>query len=117
MKFLADENLEKSIVEALRAEGHDVLYMAETDSGVPDDFVLGSAHQRKAILVTDDKDFGEMVFRQRKDSAGVLLVRLEGLSAQTKADIVSRVIHRHASELSGAFSVISHNSVRIRRGI
>jgi predicted nuclease of predicted toxin-antitoxin system len=91
--------------------------MAETARSLPDDFVLKSALQRKALLVTDDKDFGEMVFLRKKDSAGVLLIRLEGLSAKTKADMVSRVVHRHGEELLGAFSVVSHNNVRIRRRI
>ncbi len=48
---------------------------------------------------------------------GVVLIRLSGLSAGIKADIVSKVIQRHAAEFNNAFSVVEHNQVRIRRPI
>ena len=68
-----------------------------------------------AMLVTADKDFGEMIFRQGQLSAGgVVLIRLAGLSAERKADIVSSVFHDRETELLQAFSVISPGQVRIR---
>jgi hypothetical protein len=66
-------------------------------------------------LVTADKDFGELVFRQNKVHAGVLLLRLAGLSNVAKGELVAEVCRNRAAELVGAFSVISPGIVRIRR--
>lgn len=66
-------------------------------------------------LVTADKDFGELVFRQRRVNAGIVLLRLAGLPAGLKADQVARVFQTRAVEMTGAFSVISPGVVRIRR--
>lgn len=79
MKFFADESVDRHIVERLRREGHRVWYVAEMDPGIPDDVVLALANQETALLLTADKDFGEIVFRQRLHTHGVVLIRLAGL--------------------------------------
>lgn len=115
MNFLADESVEGQTVERLRRDGHDVAYIAEMEPGISDDVVLARANERNALLVTADKDFGELVFHQAHLTAGgVVLIRLAGLSAQRKAEIVSRVLIDHAPELPHAFTVISPGKVRIR---
>ena len=60
MNLLADESVEREIVERLRAEGHDVVYIAELAPSITDDEVLDEANARSALLVTGDKDFGEV---------------------------------------------------------
>jgi predicted nuclease of predicted toxin-antitoxin system len=114
MNFLADESVDQPIVERLRADGHDVLAVIEMERSIPDEAVLTSANQRETLLLTADKDFGEIIFRQHRLSTGVVLIRLAGLSPGAKAGIVSAVIREHASELSGAFTVVSPGMVRIR---
>ena len=115
MNLVADESVDRQIVERLRQDGHDVFYIAEVEPGVSDDVVLSRANEKNALLVTADKDFGEMVFRQnRLAAAGVMLLRLAGLAAERKADIVSNAFRDRAAELSQAFSVVSHNMIRIR---
>jgi predicted nuclease of predicted toxin-antitoxin system len=64
MKFLADENIDQQIVKALRDRGHEVLYVAEMERGVDDDFLSELANEEETVLITADKDFGEIVFRQ-----------------------------------------------------
>ena len=103
------------IVAQLRQDGHDVLYIAEMEPSISDDMVLSRANAQEAPLLTEDKDFGELVFRQRLVHTGVVLMRLAGLSSQMKAAMVSAVFRDHAAELSDAFSVISPGMVRIRR--
>lgn len=66
MKFVADEGVDAQIIKALRVKGHDVLYIAEFDSGIADDLVLKYANNQKRILITRDKDFGELVYRDKK---------------------------------------------------
>ena len=63
MKFLADEGVDKQIVDRLRQDGHSVWYVAEMEPGISDDEVLTIANQENAILLTADKDFGELIFR------------------------------------------------------
>jgi predicted nuclease of predicted toxin-antitoxin system len=64
--------------------------------------------------VTADKDFGELVFRRQQINAGVLLIRLAGLSKESKADLVVDALRGHSDELAGAFSVLSPGMIRIR---
>ena len=66
MKFLADECCNTGLVGSLREDGHDVLYILETKAGVSDDKVLLDAYNEERILLTEDKDFGELVYRFKK---------------------------------------------------
>jgi predicted nuclease of predicted toxin-antitoxin system len=115
VNLVADEGVDRPIVERLRRDGHDVLYVAELSPSVPDDDVLEQANARNAVLLTADKDFGELVYRQRLVHAGVVLLRLAGLSNATKASLVAEVCRDRAVELVGAFSVIAPGQVRIRQ--
>ncbi len=63
MKVIADEGVDKPIVDALRMEGFDVLYILETNQGADDEFILSLANEEQRILLTQDKDFGELVYR------------------------------------------------------
>ena len=114
MNLLADESVDKPIVDRLRQDGHTVLYIAELDPSIDDDAVLYRANQNNALLITADKDFGELVFRMGQIHAGVALFRLAGLSPETKAIIVSAAFIHRGRELLSAFSVISPGMVRIR---
>lgn len=115
MNFIADESVDKQIVETLRNEGHEILYIAEVDPSISDDDVFDRANNSKALLLTADKDFGEIVFRDgRLFSKGVILIRLAGLSAQRKSDLVRSAIESEGSKMNTAFSVITPGSVRIR---
>ena len=114
MQLLADEGVDCQIVERLRSEGHDVLYMAEADPGTDDDEVLSQAFRTGAVLVTADKDFGELVFRLGQASNGVVLLRLAGLSPDAKADVAAGVFAKHGDEFRSAFSVVAPGAVRIR---
>ena len=115
MNLLADESVDRSIVERLRADRHAVRYVAEDEPGMADDDVLSQANGLGALLITADADFGELVFRLGQAHAGVVLVRLAGLSAQAKAETVSGVFAKHENALPSTFSVVSPGRVRIRR--
>ncbi len=79
--------------------------------------MLYRANQSGALLVTADRDFGELVFRLGRIHAGVVLIRLAGLSSEAKAETVSRVFATRRDELLSVFSVISPGRVRIRRPV
>jgi predicted nuclease of predicted toxin-antitoxin system len=114
VKLIADEGVDAAIVARLRSSGHDVSYVAELAPGITDEAVLELANGDKRVLLTTDKDFGELVFRQRRVAFGVLLIRLPGLPSGAKADAIAQAIDEHADEMTGAFSVVSPGLVRIR---
>ena len=114
MKLVADESVDRRIVWLLREEGHDVVYIAELDPGISDDIVLSIARESGALLVTADKDFGELVFRQQIIHSGVMLIRLAGLSPDAKPNVVAAAIRERGPELENSFSVVSPGWIRIR---
>lgn len=117
MNFIADEGVDAQIVSRLRSEGHQVWYVAEMLSGASDTIVLDIANREQAVLLTADKDFGDLVFRQRRVSHGVLLLRLHGLTPEEKADLVTAVVRAHPIRLTRAFTVVTRQKVRIRPSI
>jgi predicted nuclease of predicted toxin-antitoxin system len=114
VKLLGDEGVDAAIVARLRADGHDVVYVAELSPSITDEAVLELANGDERILVTADKDFGDLVFRLRQVAFGVLLVRLTGLSSASRADAVSESVREHGREMAGGFTVVSPGLVRIR---
>ena len=115
MNLVVDESVDNLIVDALRRDGHKVLSISEFSPSVDDDTVLDLANQHDALLITEDKDFGELVFRNGRIHTGVVLIRLGGLSTQAKVNSVLTTFAHQGSKLQNAFSVISPGRVRIRR--
>jgi predicted nuclease of predicted toxin-antitoxin system len=109
-----DEGIDRGIVDALRSDGHVVTYVAELAPGITDEQVLADANRLGALLVTRDKDFGELVFRQRRLHTGILLLRVEGLAREQKAQLVCSSVQAHGSEMCGAFAVLTRDRLRIR---
>jgi predicted nuclease of predicted toxin-antitoxin system len=116
LNFLCDEGVERHIVEALREAGHQVAYIAEIDPSISDAEVLRRAADSEAVLITSDKDFGELVYRQGRAHAGIVLVRLHGLDPVRKAAVVAAAIEQYGESLPGAFCVVEEDRLRIRRG-
>jgi predicted nuclease of predicted toxin-antitoxin system len=107
VNLVADEGVgvDRPVVARLRQDGHDVVYVAELSPSVADEEVLQQANARSAVLLTADKDFGELVFRQGLVHSEVVLLRLAGLANATKAEIAAEVCWDRTSELIGTFSV------------
>ncbi|MGB3780003.1 MAG: DUF5615 family PIN-like protein [Tunicatimonas sp.] len=115
MRFIADEGVDSQIVEKLRDEGHDVYYVAEHKAGTLDEVILKIANQEDRILMTRDKDFGELVYRLKQVHSGIILNRLYELASTTKAEIVNLVIKKHGTDLQGCFTVIQPGRIRIKK--
>lgn len=115
MKLLADEGVDRQLVVHLRQKGHEVLYIAELEPGIDDVLVLEQAGKSGSLLLTADKDFGELIFRQGKALGGVVLLRLAGLAPEKKTHIVENFLKDHGEEMIRAFSVISPGNLRIRK--
>lgn len=115
MRFLADEGVDRQIVIRLRAEGHDVLYVAEIEAGICDEVVLERSNQEGRILLTRDKDFGELAYKDRKIHTGIVLSRLHELSSEHKAELVCKAVREYGEQLAEAFTVIQPGRIRIKR--
>jgi len=111
---VADENFDFAVVKQLRENGFSVVAIAESFSSIPDTQVLQIAVDRKAVLLTEDKDFGELVHRLRMNHCGILLVRLLKMDSTEKSKRVMDVIMKQGDELVNSFSVLSNEQLRIR---
>nr|VFK26132.1 MAG: hypothetical protein BECKLPF1236A_GA0070988_105121 [Candidatus Kentron sp. LPFa]VFK36179.1 MAG: hypothetical protein BECKLPF1236C_GA0070990_105071 [Candidatus Kentron sp. LPFa] len=93
MKFLANENIPLASVHALREAGHDVLSMTEESPGTSDEMVMRRAYMENRIIVTFDRDYGELIFRRRLIAPdGVLYFRFSPAIPLEPADYIARLI-------------------------
>ncbi|HEU5367150.1 MAG TPA: DUF5615 family PIN-like protein [Ktedonobacterales bacterium] len=109
------ENVVRQIAEGLRQDGHEVQRIKDIARGSVDPVVLTLANQDGSLLLTGDKDFGELVFRQHQRTLGVILIRLDGLPHEEKARIVRRAFQEKGPMLLHAFTVITRRGIRVRQ--
>jgi predicted nuclease of predicted toxin-antitoxin system len=112
IKFIADANIEKSIVDCLRANGCDVKWVAECAPAMIDSEILKIARREKRILITNDKDFGELVFLQKQLAAGVILFRIKGQQVSEKVRFAQILLENYGEKLAGHFVVIADKKIR-----
>lgn len=114
MRFVADESVDGNVVRALRSAGHLITAITEEMPGTKDRDVLAFAAGRDEVLLTEDKDFGEIVHSHRQHHGGVVLMRMNELSPMDRAARTLMVISVHEGRLKNAFTVITAKRVRIR---
>jgi len=114
VRILADENIPRAIVVWLRDRRHDVLYAAEPRVQTPDADLLAEAEAQGYVVLTEDKDFGELVFRDRRNSHGVVLLRLEVLPALRRLARLQAIWELVEANLPGKFIVVTQTKVRVR---
>lgn len=113
MRLLANENFPLDAVEALREAGHDVAWIREDLRGMADDKILLRAQEENRIVVTFDKDFGELAFRSKLPSqSGVILFRIIPKSSQYVAQVAVQALASR-DNWAGHFSVIEDNRIRM----
>lgn len=115
MRIVADESVDFMVVRSLREQEFVVYSIAEEQPAISDEEVLKIAVQQQAVLITEDKDFGELVFRLKLPHCGIILLRLGVMASQQKGQLAARAILIHLSELQHAFSVFDGHQLRIRR--
>lgn len=114
MKFVADECCDVPFVSGLRADGHDVVFIREVAPGADDRTVLQLAVNEERILVTEDKDFGELVVRFDLPAYGIVLVRMNPADSDGKLQRVRSAIESHGERFAGSFVVIDEFKIRFR---
>jgi predicted nuclease of predicted toxin-antitoxin system len=115
MRFLVDESAGSAVATLLRDLGHDVLAVAETMPQADDSAILARGAQESRIVVTNDKDFGELIFRSGQAHAGVVLLRLRDESSANRVRVMRAVLDERADALPNQFVVATDRHIRIRR--
>ena len=114
MRIIANENVMATAIAELRARGHDVISVKESMRSAPDQAILTRVQSEKRILVTFDKDFGELAFRWGLSSeCGVILFRLAGSNPDEDSRRVVTVIESR-DDWPGHLSVVTEDRVRMR---
>lgn len=115
LRFLADESCDFAVVRALKAEGYDVFAVSEATWRSDDRELIEQSTREHRILITEDKDFGWLVFVSHADSAGVILIRFPGNARATLVQTVNQLVREQGEQLSGAFVVVQPGHIRISR--
>jgi predicted nuclease of predicted toxin-antitoxin system len=115
VRWLADECVAAPLVGFLRTDGHDVHYIAEVAAGLSDTDVIALASREMRLLLTEDKDFGDLVFRRERAVPGVVLLRIGSEAPALKAIRLAAAIERYGDGLFGRYTVIEGGRFRSRR--
>lgn len=113
MKFLVDECVGSSVAKWLQENGYDVVSIADESPGIIDDEVLYRAISENRILITSDKDFGELVFKKQRQHCGIVLMRLSNEHPLRKIEIIKQVLTNYHENLPGNYVVVTDAAVRI----
>jgi predicted nuclease of predicted toxin-antitoxin system len=114
MRLLVDENIHCDLVMWFRTQGHEVLYAGESLKRWNDSDLLELARTENRFIVTDDLDFGELVYRNRLATQGVILLRLPGMNVSDRIERLTEVWAVVEANLPGRFIVVSPDKLRIR---
>jgi predicted nuclease of predicted toxin-antitoxin system len=113
MRFLADESCDFRVVRALRAAGHDVLSVVDVAAGANDEAVIALAIREDRVFITEDRDFGQLVYAAATPAPGVILVRFPSKARDGLPALVAEIVVRHADKLRERFVVIQPGRIRI----
>jgi len=113
-KFVADESVDFRIIKFLRESGYTIHAVIKENPRIDDDSVLKYASSIEAILITEDKDFGELVFRLRKPNHGVILLRLGGVTINERNNKLLEVLQKFNGKFTRKFTVITSDKIRIK---
>jgi len=113
MIIYVDENVPQKITARLREEGHQVEYVTRS---VEDRDLLEIARKQKALLITSNKDFEQLVLDERRPTAGVILLRIATrIPIEHRAQIVVNMLRKYKGKLEGNFTILSKAVIDIRR--
>lgn len=115
MRFLADECCDFAVVRALREAGYDVKTVKDALPGASDEAVIDLADQEARVLLTEDKDFGQLVFSSAVSSPGVVFIRFPGSARQAMASTVVEFVNRNPEKIKGRFVVVQPGRIRISK--
>ena len=114
MVLVADESVDFGIIKDLRRNGISVFSISEDFPGIKDIDVLQISHERNCLLITEDKDFGELTYRLKLKHKGILLIRLSDIPRKERIKLATKTIEKHFDKLKNHFSVLTKIRLRIK---
>jgi predicted nuclease of predicted toxin-antitoxin system len=114
VRFLFDAGVGRIVEEWFIQAGFDVKSVRNLDPSLEDTKILQLAALEDRLVVTMDKDFGELVYRSGMAHAGILLLRMEDADGASKLNVMRTIIENHGNEIDGCFAVYQQNKLRIR---
>jgi len=115
MRFLVDECTGPCVAAWLRNHNHDVFSVFDEARGMDDEGIITKALEDTRILITNDKGFGEKVFRDGRLHRGVILLRLEDERPASKIRVMSHLLRKYSSKIADAFIVATERQVRFAK--
>jgi|TARA_Y100000310_G_scaffold173296_1_gene173480 predicted nuclease of predicted toxin-antitoxin system len=111
MQFLVDENLGSRFANLLKYAGYDAVFVGEVMRGEPDDEILSKGEGEKRVIITDDQDFGELIFKFKRSTNGVILFRVLTNNPQKRFEMIADILEKS----EGKFIVVREGRIRVRR--
>jgi len=115
MRFLVDECTGPKVAAWLREQGHDVFSVYDEARGMKDQAILQQADSENRILITNDKDFGELVSRDQCAHRGVILIRIDDERSGNKITVLRKLLNNYADRLADEFVVVTDTRIRFIR--
>ncbi len=113
MKFLVDESSGFAIYKWLLNQGYDVIFARDIFQGAPDETVLKKAFEESRILITDDRDFGELIFLHKKPHAGLIYLRLSIKNPVYRTHILKNILDNHKADIPGNCIIAKESRIQI----
>ncbi|MEJ5312194.1 MAG: DUF5615 family PIN-like protein [Anaerolineae bacterium] len=114
IRFLADACCDALVVRTLRALAYDVAFVAETEPDKSDEAILGQSLEEQRVILTEDRDFCTLVFRDRRPAYGIVLMRIPPTERPRRADRITTLVAEYPSRLPGSMTTLSLTNIRIR---
>jgi predicted nuclease of predicted toxin-antitoxin system len=113
MRFIVDECTGPHVARWLRETGHEVYSVYEESRGIDDKLILQKAYDEKWVIITNDKDFGDMIFREKRKHKGVILLRLENELSANKIEVLKHILENYSDKIEDGFMVTTEKRIRI----
>jgi predicted nuclease of predicted toxin-antitoxin system len=113
MLFLADESCDACIIRMLRSDGHEVMAISDTHQGANDSAVIGLALGMSRVLITEDKDFGQLVYASGHAHCGVIFLRYPFQLRRHMAEKLASLVRNRGGTLTRSFTVVEPGRIRI----
>ncbi len=115
LRFLVDLGVGKGIERYLREEGYDTKAVRDIDPRMEDEEIIRTAVTENRMIITMDKDFGELVYHSSMEHSGVLLLRLEDATGTEKSQVVKYIMKNYSDRIKNCFCVFQNDKFRIKK--
>ena len=115
MRFIVDECTGPGVAGWLREQKHEVFSVFDEEQGMADDDIIKKACEEDWIIITNDKDFGEKIFRGCLQHKGIILLRLEDERSLNKINVLNRLLQNYLDRLAESFVVVNETQARFAK--